>query len=83
MAAPTYTTDLITLSTGNDVANWDESSNSSWDDASPPVAESDFYIQGTECISAQFTKDGVGTILYLNATSVVVPTPGAMLLWHS
>ena len=86
MAAPIYTTDLITLSEADDVANWDESSDAGWDDAGAMVDETNFYIQEEattkKCVSAQFTKDGVGTIIYGHGSSVAIPTDGAVLLWH-
>jgi len=86
MAGPTYTTDLTTLSEADDFGNWDESSNAAWDDAGSMVDEENFYIQeesgAATCVSAQFTKDGVGTIIYGHGSSVAIPTPGAVLIWH-
>lgn len=85
MAAPSYTTDLITLATGDlvvDVGTWDESSDAGWDDAGSMVDDNNLYYNNTECVSAQYTKDGVGTIMYEHTSTFTVPTDGAILVHH-
>jgi len=84
MAAPVYGTDLTTLAvanTGTDTGTWDESSNSAWDDGGGPVDEPDFYIEGSASISAQFTKTGVGTIMYDSGSNITLTTDDAILIW--
>ena len=86
MAIAAYDSDLTSanggeLTTATTVGNWDESSDGAWDDAGTMVAETNFYIQGAECISAQFTKTGVGTIINIQGASFTVDTDGAILIW--
>lgn len=86
MAAPSYDSDL-TLANGGlitdavAITNWDESTDGAWDDGGGPVAETDFYIQGTSCVSAQFTKTGVGTLIYNYGAGFTLPADGAFLIW--
>jgi len=85
MAVAIYTTDLTTLAIGdevNDPGTWDESSDASWDDGGTMVDDQNLYYINTECVSAQFTKTGQGTILYDHGSAITVPTDGAILLHH-
>lgn len=85
MAAPSYTTDLTTLAIGSitvDGGSWDESSDAGWDDAGAMVDDGNLYYNGSACVSAQFTKDGVGTIMYEHTAAITVPTDGAVLIHH-
>lgn len=85
MAVPNYTTDLTELATGDlnvDAGTWDESSDGGWDDAGSMVDDQNLYYNNTECVSAQFTKDGIGTIIYGHGTGITIPTDGAILMWH-
>ena len=88
MAIAAYDSDLTSANSGlltaaSAEANWDESSDGAWDDGGTPADEVTYYIQGSECISAQFaiSKTGVGTILYDNTTAFTVDTDGAILIW--
>lgn len=86
MAIAVYDSDLTSANSGeltiaNASGNWDESSDNAWDDAGTMVDETNFYIQGSECISAQFTKTGVGTIINIQGGSFTVDTDGAVLIW--
>ena len=86
MAAASYDSDLTSTNGGELTAaasttNWAESTNGAWDDGGGPDAETDFYIQGTSCVSQQFTKTGVGTLIYNNGT-FTVDTDGAILIWN-
>jgi len=89
MAIAAYDSDLTSANNGLvdealTLDNWDESSVSAWADGGTEVAESNFYIQGSDCISAQFTKTGVGTLLNdVNqfAGAFTVDTDGAILIW--
>jgi len=85
MAAPSYTTDLTTLAIGSisvDAGTWDESSDAAWDDEGSMVDDGNLFYNGSKCVSAQFTKDGVGTIMYEHTSSITVPTDGAVLIHH-
>lgn len=90
MAVAAYDSDLTSANsgevavgnTGTDGGTWDESTNGAWDDAGPPDDETNFYINNTNCISAQFTKTGVGTIMYVHTATAAVDTNGAVLIWY-
>ena len=83
MALPIYTNDLTTIATGAlATETWDESSDAGWDDAGAMVDDINLYYQGDSCVSAQFTKDGVGTIINSYGSAITVPTDGAILMWH-
>jgi len=89
MAIATYDSDLTSANNGLvdealTVGNWDESSVSAWADGGTETAEGNFYIQGTDCISAQFTKTGVGSLLNdVNqfAGAFTVDIDGAITIW--
>jgi len=89
MAVAAYDSDLTSANSGLvdealTAGNWDESSVAAWADGGTETAEGNFYIQGTDCISAQFTKTGVGTLLNdVNqfAGAFTVDTDGAILIW--
>ena len=89
MAIAAYDSDLTvansgTVAVGNtatDGGTWDESSDATWDDQGVPDDEVNFYINLTNCISAQATKTGQGTILYDHTGDVTVDTNGAVLVW--
>ena len=92
MAAPAYTTDLTTIATGDlnvDAGTWDESSDAGWDTAGAMVDDNNLYYNNTECVSAQYTKDGSGsgttgpgTIMYEHTASFTIPADGAALIHH-
>ena len=83
MAVPVYANDLTTIAVGAlATETWDESSDAGWDDAGSMVDDSNLYYQGDSCVSAQFTKDGVGTIINSYGSAITVPTDGAILMWH-
>jgi hypothetical protein len=89
MAIAAYDSDLTSTNggeiavgnTGTDAGTWDESSNASWDDQGGPGDETNFYINLANCISAQATKTGQGTILYDHTSDATVDTDGAILIW--
>ena len=92
MAAPSYTTDLTTIATGDlnvDVGTWDESTDAGWDTAGAMVDDQNLYYNNTECVSAQYTKDGSGsgttgpgTIFYNHNANITIPADGAALIHH-
>ena len=92
MAVPSYTTDLTTVATGDlnvDAGTWDESSDAGWDTAGAMVDDQNLYYNNTECVSAQYTKDGSGsgtagpgTIFYVHTAAFTIPADGAALIHH-
>jgi hypothetical protein len=65
MAVPSYTTDLATISDAAAKASWDELGD--WGGGGTVYDETDYYIQGSQCISQICTKTGAQDI-----TSLVV-----------
>ncbi len=83
MAAPNYATDLTTQLQGNEATEtWDESSNAAYDDGGAMVDDGNLYYINSECVSAQFTKAGIGSIIGALGTTITVPTDGAILMHH-
>lgn len=92
MAAPNYTTDLVTIATGDvnvDTGSWGESSDAGWDTGGAMVDDQNLYYNNTECVSAQLTKDsngtgaaGPATIMYVHGSTFTIPADGAVLLHH-
>lgn len=90
MAVAAYDSDLTSANggviavgnTATDAGTWDESSDAAWDGAGAPGDESNFYINLTNCISAQYTKSELGTIIYDGeGTTHAVDAAGAVLVW--
>lgn len=83
MASPAYANNNTVLAIADlNIESWDESTNAGWDDAGSMVDDGNLYLQGNSCVSAQFTKDGLGTIIYNHGSAITVPTDGAILMWH-
>ena len=92
MAVPSYTTDLTTIATGDlnvDAGTWDESTDAGWDTAGSMVDDQNLYYNNSECVSAQYTKDGSGsgatgpgTIFYNHTAAFTIPADGAALIHH-
>lgn len=81
MTAPSYTTDLNDIDLAVSNANWDESSNIAWDDGGGNDTESDYYIQGSSCVS-EALKTGVGTLIADNGSGVTWGTDDVFTSWH-
>jgi hypothetical protein len=79
MAAPTYATDLTLLSAAESTTNWTEPTGATGGGIA--VAETDFFIQGTGCISKTFNTTGLGGLHYNNGAGVTIPTDGAFFAW--
>jgi len=92
MTVPSYTTDLVTIATGDlnvDAGDWDESSDGGWDTGGAMVDDQNLYYNNSECVSAQMTKDsngsgasGPATIMYLHTAAFTIPADGAALIHH-
>lgn len=85
MAAPSYTTDLSTLTqaeeTGTPPTGWGEPTATNWTSLNQVTGlETDFFIQNTNCISAT-VKTGVGGYLYNAGSGITIPSDGAVLVW--
>lgn len=81
MAPPLYAHDLTDVALGSlSTENWDESSDAGYDDGGSMVDDGNLYYNGNSCVSAQFTKDGVGTIINADAGGITIPTDGAALI---
>lgn len=80
MTAPAYTTDLTTLNTGEATTGWTEPG--TWLAGGTPVAETDYFIQGTGCISKTFNATGAGGLVYTAGAAATIPTDGAFLAWQ-
>lgn len=86
MTAVTVTTDLIganTLTTADATTGFNQSTDGGYNDGGSPSQETDFFIQGTACVSASHTKNGLNTntLLYDAGATVTLPTDGAYLIW--
>jgi len=86
MTATTVTTDLISANTVSDaesVTGWAQSTDGNYSDGGSPSIEPDFFIQGSNCVSANHTKNGLNTntLLYNAGSTVTLPTDGAYLIW--
>lgn len=80
MAAASYTTDLTTLSTAQATTGWAEPG--TWTAGGLPAAETDYFINGTICISKTYNAAGLGGLVYTAGAGVTIPTDGAFLCWQ-
>jgi hypothetical protein len=82
MAAPTYATDLVDITTAETTTNF-----TAIGAGGAITAETDFFIQGAACISkaTAATWDTGGTtrggVIFNNAAGVTIPTDGAVMTW--
>jgi hypothetical protein len=82
VTAPSYTTDLATISAADALGTWVEPS--TWTGGAAPALESDYFLQGTNCVSKAFTTGTpplLGGSVFDNAAGVTVPTDGAVFVW--
>jgi hypothetical protein len=80
MAAASYTTDLSTLSTAQATTGWTEPG--TWAAGQTPALETDYFINGTSCISKTYNATGLGGLVYTAGAGVTIPTDGAFLAWQ-
>jgi hypothetical protein len=83
MAAPTYTTDLLTLNLCENSGTFGEFTNMA-DGGSPDETDQDDVIQGSYLCSAQCSlKVGELQSIYADyGSGVTIPTDGALLMWN-
>jgi len=80
MAAPSYTTDLADISTAESATGWAEST--AWGAGKTLVLETDFYIQGSNCIS-EALKTGIGSLIYdFGQDATAFATGDVAMTWH-
>jgi hypothetical protein len=79
MAAAAYTTDLTLLSNADATTGWSEPTGATA--GGIPDNETDYYIQGTACVSKTFNATGLGGLVYNNGAGVTIPTDGAFMAW--
>ncbi len=79
MAAPSYTTDLVTYNDCTSSSGWGEVTNLSL--GAGPDTDSDLAIHGTVCITQDRAKVG-GNSQVFTGTGPTLPTNGAFFVWH-
>jgi len=79
MTAPNYTTDLTTINTAEATTGYTEPTGATAGGIA--VAEVDYFIQGTGCISKTFNATGLGGLHYNNGSGITIPTDGAYIAW--
>lgn len=83
MTIPSYTEDLTDIDLAEATTNWDESTDSNWDDGGGATADSDYpYIQGNVAITQQATKASISSLLVDNGSGITLPTDGAYFVWQ-
>ncbi|MFA4871629.1 MAG: hypothetical protein WC610_01010 [Patescibacteria group bacterium] len=79
MAVPVYTIpELTTMNTGEATTNWAEPG--TWLGGGLPVAETDYFIQGTGCIDKTFNAVAIGGLMY-SAGAQTIASPNAYFAW--
>ena len=77
MAAPTYSTDLTVIDAAENVATWVATGGG----AAALNDETDYFIEGTQCISKNgFTATTKGQ-MYDNTTAVSIAAGDAVFIW--
>lgn len=83
MTAPSYTTDLTDIADADESSGWSESS--TWNDGNISMQETDYYIQGSYCVSSELklSKSGYASILYDYVTNLYssFTTNTVVLVW--
>lgn len=90
MAAPSYSTDLTNIGTGDEASGWIELTGTVNGEAygtqgAPAYSDPDYpFIQGLYSVTQDCTKDAsVGSLAAPTGTSITIPTDGAVLVWHN
>ena len=82
MASPSYTTDLTDVTTAESTSGWAELSGHTG--GGSPTQESDYYIQGSYCVS-QSTGNKTGTqcgLQYDNGSNITLNTGDCFFVWQ-
>jgi len=79
MAVAAYSIpELTTLNTGEATTNWAEPG--TWTAGGLPVAETDYFIQGTGCIDKTYNATGLGGLVY-STTNQALAADEVFLAW--
>ena len=80
MTAASYSIpELTTLNTGEATTNWAEPG--TWTAGGIPVAETDYFIQGTGCIDKTFNATGLGGLMYNSGSDQALTSSEVYLAW--
>lgn len=80
MPAASYSIpELTTLNTGESTTNWSEPG--TWTAGGLPVAETDYFIQGTGCIDKTFNATGLGGLIYNAGSDQALASDEVFLAW--
>lgn len=80
MTTPSYTTDLNDLTLCESTTGIAEATATGWTAASGFVADTDYFIQGSYCISVTL-KTGIGCYLYNNGTGITFASGDVFMAW--
>lgn len=80
MAVAAYSIpELVTLNTGEATTGWAEPG--TWTAGGLPVAETDYFIQGTGCIDKTFNATGLGGLIYDAGSDQALASDEVFLAW--
>jgi len=77
MAAPAYATDLVDIFTSGTTTGWSALGGG----PAGLSQETDYYIQGTSCLSKAAFASSTRGMIYNNGAGVTIPADGAVLMW--
>lgn len=77
MAVPAWATDLTDIWVGGSIASWTAIGGG----ASGLNQETDYFIQGTDCVSKNAWTNARKGMIYNNGSSFTVPADGVIVLW--
>lgn len=80
MAAPAYATDLTDVYLSGGTTSWTAVAISG-SGPNAVTAETDYFIQGTACISRAAWSSGQKGMIYDSGAGITLPTDGAVLVW--
>jgi len=80
MAAPVYTTDLLTYNDMTSTTGWAEATGMTQTDGAG-VVDTDLGILGNSCLSESQRKTGLGSLVY-TGTGPTLPPNGAFFIWQ-
>ena len=77
MAVPSYTEDLTDIELA--ITAWGELTGATAGLAS--AIETDWFLEGTSCVSKPFATAGLGSMAYVNASPISIPSGSATFHW--